>query len=94
MKKSIFVVLLIMMFVSLGLQAFEGESQKTHVSDTRGMSQDGRMVTGLVKDIDNSPLPGATVTVEGTSKGVVTDLDGKFTIKLEGGKVECFLYWL
>lgn len=37
-------------------------------------------IRGTVKDDKNQPLPGATITVLGTSRGTVTDIDGKFTI--------------
>lgn len=37
-------------------------------------------VSGVVKSGDNQPIPGANVLVKGTSKGVTTDFDGKFTI--------------
>ena len=36
-------------------------------------------VTGTVTD-DMGPVIGATVTVQGTSIGATTDLDGKFTL--------------
>jgi TonB-dependent starch-binding outer membrane protein SusC len=32
---------------------------------------------------DNSPIPGVSIMIEGTKEGVVTDLDGKFTISAE-----------
>ncbi len=38
-------------------------------------------VTGQVVDQDGTPMIGATVVVDGTSKGAITDLDGNFTIK-------------
>ena len=37
-------------------------------------------VTGTVVDSSNEPIIGAYVKVKGTSKGAVTDLDGKYTI--------------
>ncbi|WP_373399461.1 TonB-dependent receptor plug domain-containing protein [Algoriphagus halophilus] len=37
-------------------------------------------VSGVVLDDTNSPLPGVSVIEKGTSNGVVTDLDGKFTL--------------
>lgn len=39
-------------------------------------------VTGVVKDLLNEPLPGATILVKGTSNGVAADMDGKYTIKV------------
>ncbi len=43
-------------------------------------------VKGSVKDEAGFPLPGVTVMVKGTSVGVSTDFDGKFSIKLPEGK--------
>ena len=41
-----------------------------------------RTVTGVVKDEAGTPLPGASVLVKGTSHGVATDFDGKYSIKV------------
>lgn len=38
---------------------------------------------GTVKDESGETLPGVSVTVKGTRQGVVTDLDGKFSISVE-----------
>ncbi len=43
-------------------------------------------VTGTVNDLENIPLPGATVLEKGTSKGVTTDFDGNFSIDLANGQ--------
>ncbi|AVR47116.1 SusC/RagA family TonB-linked outer membrane protein [Christiangramia fulva] len=41
-----------------------------------------REVTGIVTEADSGlPLPGVTVVVDGTSNGVVTDFDGKYSIQ-------------
>jgi iron complex outermembrane receptor protein len=43
-------------------------------------------VTGTVLDASfGDPVPGATVIVKGTTRGVATDLDGKFSIDLQSG---------
>jgi CarboxypepD_reg-like domain len=43
---------------------------------------DKNIVKGRVIDESGSPLPGVNVIIKGTTKGVVTDLDGQFTIAL------------
>ena len=43
-------------------------------------------VTGTVKDADDNPLIGAAVVVVGTTDGVITDFDGKYTIKANSGQ--------
>lgn len=37
-------------------------------------------ITGKIIDQNNEVLPGVTVTVEGTSQGSVTDIDGEYTL--------------
>lgn len=49
-------------------------------------------VTGTVTDMEDNPLIGATVAVVGTSTGVITDFDGKFTIQAEPGQSLNFSY--
>ncbi|MEN6453144.1 MAG: TonB-dependent receptor [Prolixibacteraceae bacterium] len=46
------------------------------------ISQQGRTVTGLVRDAEGLPLTGATVQIQGTINGTITDAEGKFTIKV------------
>ena len=42
-------------------------------------------VTGIVRDTDNTTLPGVTVLIEGTNKVTMTDHDGRFTIDAPRG---------
>ncbi|WP_162340515.1 SusC/RagA family TonB-linked outer membrane protein [Cyclobacterium salsum] len=44
-------------------------------------------LTGNVYDENQSPLPGATITVEGTTRGTVTDIDGNFSLDVRGNEV-------
>lgn len=45
-----------------------------------------RVLRGQVRDKQNTPLPGVTVLIKGTSVGVVTDADGKYEISLPEGQ--------
>jgi len=65
-KQSFKTLLLMMLFCVM--TAFSAHAQQ-------------RTVTGVVVDDQQLPLPGASVIVQGTSNGVVTDVDGKFQIK-------------
>ena len=49
-------------------------------------------VTGIVSDENNMPLPGATVMVQGTSRGTATDFDGIYNIAVKEGEVLVFSY--
>jgi len=42
--------------------------------------QQGIAITGTVKDENGDPVPGANVMVKGTVVGIVTDIQGKYTI--------------
>lgn len=43
------------------------------------VAQDGKTVTGVVTD-QYGPVTGANVVVKGTTRGTITDIDGKFSI--------------
>ncbi len=43
-----------------------------------------REITGTVLDDLDSPLPGASIVVQGTTQGVSTDFDGNFTLSVDG----------
>lgn len=52
-----------------------------------------RNITGtVVSDADNAPLIGATVLVQGTTTGTVTDIDGKYSIQAANEDVLVFTY--
>lgn len=57
-------------------------------------SQDATRVKGKVtSEADGQVLPGVTVMVKGTTVGVITDIDGNYTINIpEGGKVLVFSF--
>ena len=42
-------------------------------------------ISGSVSDANNNPIPGATIVVEGTNIGVVTDFDGNYQINASTG---------
>ena len=49
-------------------------------------------ITGTVLDETGTPLPGATVIVEGTTRGVAIDFDGNFSIEANQGDVLIVTY--
>lgn len=56
------------------------------------LAQD-KSLTGVVTSAtDNTPLIGVSVQIKGTSIGNITDLDGKFSIKVEKGQTLVFSY--
>ena len=63
-------------------------------TSTQLFGQATRQVTGTVKDFETGePLVGASVTIKGKTLGAVTDLNGKFSIKLaDNDEVLIFKY--
>ena len=60
---------------------------------TMAYAQGGRVtVTGTVTDASNLPIPGVTVTVDGTDQGTTTDVDGKYSIEVTSSNVLTFSF--
>ncbi|HMJ67889.1 MAG TPA: TonB-dependent receptor [Cyclobacteriaceae bacterium] len=55
-------------------------------------AQDSRLSGQVISNTDNSGLPGVNVVVKGTSRGTITDLDGKFSIELPTPSVLIFSF--
>ncbi len=72
-----------LMLMLLCLVAFQAQSEEK-ILDTKIEIQK-RTITGVVKDTQGVPLPGANVVVQGTTNGVVTDFDGEFKIDIDAG---------
>ncbi|MBT8320483.1 MAG: TonB-dependent receptor plug domain-containing protein, partial [Eudoraea sp.] len=51
-----------------------------------------KTVTGTVTDASNSPLPGASVVVKGTIRGVQSDFDGNYSIQATSNETLVFSY--
>nr|WP_321406282.1 TonB-dependent receptor [uncultured Carboxylicivirga sp.] len=43
-------------------------------------------VTGKVTDTQGAPIPGATVSEKGTSNGIITDIDGNYSLTVSGNE--------
>lgn len=54
-----------------------------------------KIVTGVVRDDNGDPLIGVNVQAVGTQTGVITDVNGKYSIQVSAGrKTVFFLYWI
>lgn len=51
-----------------------------------GLAQSAVKLSGKVINTRNEPVPGATVTIEGTNKKAAADVEGRFSFQLETGK--------
>jgi len=54
--------------------------EKPEFSNNQVQQSKGNKITGKVTDESGAPLPGVTITVLGSTKGVITDSEGKFEI--------------
>jgi TonB-linked SusC/RagA family outer membrane protein len=55
--------------------------------------QQPRTITGTITDKEGNPLVGANIIIRGTTKGAITDLDGKYEISgIEKGDILMFSY--
>ena len=55
-------------------------SKKDEKPGSQGTSQQGTSVSGVVTDKNGESLIGVTVAIKGTATGVITDLDGKYSV--------------
>lgn len=46
--------------------------------------QNSFMISGVVTDVNQAPLPGVNIVVVGQQTGAITDMDGKYQIKVPG----------
>ena len=52
-----------------------------------------QIITGIIKDLDTGePLIGVNILVKGTSRGTITDFDGKYSIDANEGETLVFSY--
>lgn len=53
-----------------------------------------RTVTGIVRDNSGNPLAGVTVSVKGKNTGTQTDINGKYSIKVNSGNEKLFFSFI
>ena len=63
------------------LTAGKPVSENTNATSAVKTAQQGITITGTVTD-NNAPLPGVTVLLKGTTIGVATDINGKYSINV------------
>jgi TonB-linked SusC/RagA family outer membrane protein len=68
----------LLLFVSIGF-AFANRTE------TNGIAQDRTEISGTVTDTEGEPLAGVNIMERGTTNGVSTDADGKFTLRVKTG---------
>ncbi|MDT3405467.1 SusC/RagA family TonB-linked outer membrane protein [Mucilaginibacter terrae] len=56
------------------------------------LQKQDRQVTGTVVDEKGEPLPGVSISIKGTTRGTITDVNGKFSLQVPDDAVLVFSY--
>lgn len=67
--------------LSLSVHVFANSNDVNETKEVMETQQTRRSITGIVVDSFDDPIPGATVQVVGRQGGVITDIDGRYTIE-------------
>ena len=66
---------------------FAGMHQVVHAVPDVAMKIDQDVhITGIVQDTNKEPMIGVSVMVKGTTNGTVTDIDGNYSLSVQGSK--------
>jgi TonB-linked SusC/RagA family outer membrane protein len=68
------------------------ENKNSESSEDEEIQLQEKIVTGIVSDSNGQPLPGANILIQGTTKGVQTDFDGKYSIGVNQGAILVISY--
>ncbi|GAA4295224.1 TonB-dependent receptor [Aestuariibaculum suncheonense] len=92
MTKGLFkILLLVILGSSEAVFSSNGLIKTNAVNDFNEVLQQ-RTVTGKVTDQSGIPLPGVSIVVKGTTRGVSTDFDGKYSINITDGEILVFSF--
>jgi Ca-activated chloride channel family protein len=61
------------------------ETKEIAAMDTSS-NHNNRIISGIITDESNMPIPGVNVNIKGTKNAAITDFDGKFSIEAEKGE--------
>lgn len=87
--------LLVVFAVGLSSYARNTEENNSVISKNEALSPGqavDRTVQGVVNDETGEPLVGVSVVLKGTSQGVITDLDGHFSIEVPAGQTAVLVF--
>ena len=62
-------------------------SYKAKATSVPAVAQQKKTITGVVTDDMGEPIIGANVIEKGTTNGIITDMDGKFTLEIAPGAI-------
>ncbi len=79
-----FFLLAPLVFVYANESQSKAMDEPEHKEQLNGDSeQTGKTITGVVVDSDGNVMPGVTVIVKGTTRGTITDFNGKYTVDVD-----------
>ncbi len=72
---------------ALSTPSFTVQAQNSTVKDASSSTQDKLAVSGTVIDSKGEPLIGVSIVIKGTTKGTITDFNGRFSVSVPRGTV-------
>ena len=89
-NKSLFLGSLLLAMIAS--EVAEAKSSALENTSVTRFQQEEIEVEGQVFDTDGSPMLGVSVVVKGTHRGVITDEEGRFTLKADANAVLVFRF--
>lgn len=90
MKKTFILVLCLSMFI--GQRSVLAKPMEIEEKLFQETLQQSKNVTGLLTDEYGNPIIGATILVKGTTQGVISDINGRFSIRVAVGETLSFSF--
>ena len=83
-KKKSFVINFFFFMIFFNCFSIHGADNTRSISDVKmkGIDQQNHVVKGKVTDENGATLPGVTIIIVGSTKGVITDTDGFYSIEV------------
>lgn len=85
LKKTCIVALSLATVFPIHASAIKGETSMLSLPEKSMKQQHSKVIKGLVQDKNHEPIIGATVVAKGSNAGIITDLNGRFTIEVPDG---------
>jgi TonB-linked SusC/RagA family outer membrane protein len=86
MGRQLFMLLMLLAFVQISAadsaKGLENNTKSTVVEST--VAADQQAVSGTVKDNTGAGVPGVSIREKGTTNGTVTDVDGNYSLSVQG----------
>jgi hypothetical protein len=90
--KKIIPILVIILFISCGKKIHNQVINNNSYSTVGNNDIRKIKISGVVSDESKLPLPGANISIKGTTLGIQTDVDGNYTILAKNGDVLIFSF--